>query len=183
MRCRSAKGTDVPVHLLAALAVHGIKAEVLRFGHGREEARLHGLGAALQRRGDLGVPLRRVRFEALGRRGLVGLAARLVESELDDRNIGVARVKEVVERGLRQVQLDLVQRFERVAEVDEDQIALVAQFRERVRSAPAHRDWLAPVRSACVGLGGDPFAVRGGGAPRLPVEAEELVQDTASLQA
>ena len=86
-----------------------------------------------------GVPLRRVRLKAFGGGGLVGLAAGLVEAELDDRDIGVRGVEEVVELGLRKIELDLIQRFERVAEVDQDQVALVAQLREESGVDWAHR--------------------------------------------
>ena len=39
------EGHGVPVDLLAALAVHGIEAEVFGVGDGGEEARGHGVGA------------------------------------------------------------------------------------------------------------------------------------------
>ena len=86
--------------------------------------------AALERCGDFGVPLGRVLLEALGGGGFVGLAGGLVEAEFDDRDVGVAGVEEVVERGLGEIEFDLVERFERVAEVDEDQVALVAELGE-----------------------------------------------------
>ena len=109
MRWRSAKGNHVPVDLLAALAVHGIEAEVLRVGDGREEARLHGFGSALEGCLDFGVPLGGVLLEALGGGGFVGLAGGLVEAEFDDRDVGVNGSEEVVEGGLREVEFDLVE--------------------------------------------------------------------------
>jgi hypothetical protein len=81
-----------------------------------------------ERRGDLGLPLRRVRLETLGGGGLVGLAAGLVKAEFDDRQVGMGEREEVVKPGLGQIQFDLVESFERRAEVGEDQIALVAEL-------------------------------------------------------
>ncbi len=99
----------------------------------REEARLHRLRSALERGLNLGVPLRRVVVESLGRRCFVRLPARFVQSQLDNRNIRVRRDQKVVEGRLRQVQFNLVQRLERVAKVNQDQVAFVSQLREEPR--------------------------------------------------
>ena len=72
-------------------------------------------------------------LEALRRGRLVRLAGRLVQAQLDDRNIRVRRRQKVVQRRLRQVQFHLVQRLERIAKVHQDQIALVPQLRKQRR--------------------------------------------------
>ena len=77
--------------------------------------------------------------EALCGGGFVGLAGGLVEAEFDDRDVGVAQLEEVVELGLGQIEFDLVEGFERVAEVDQDQVALVAELGEERRAGRARR--------------------------------------------
>ena len=70
---------------------------------------------------------------ALRSRRLVGLASRFIQPQFDHRNVRVHRREEIVERGLREIQFDLVQRFQRVAKVYQDQVALVPQLREKRR--------------------------------------------------
>ena len=123
-------------------------------------------------------------FEAFGGGGFVGLAGGLVEAELDDRDVGVDGREEVVELGLGEIEFDLVEGFEGVAEVDEDQVALVAELGEEGgagwgRRRPCVRGlcsastaWAAMrSRSAC-----------GSGAPGFPVEAEELVEEAGAFK-
>ena len=133
------KRNGIPVHLLAAFAVHGIKTQILRIRNSREESRLHGFGSALERGGNLRIPLRRVCLKSLGRCRFVGLPARLVQSQFDDRNVRVRRDQKVGKRRLRELQFHLVQRLEGVAKVDEDQIALVTKLREKARLSAATR--------------------------------------------
>ena len=87
------------------------------------------LEARCERGGNFGVPLRRVLLESFRRGGFIGLAARLVEAQLDHRDIRVAEIEEIVERGLCERELDLIESFERFAEVNQHQIALVAELR------------------------------------------------------
>jgi len=145
-----------------------------------------------ERRGDLGLPLRRVRLKTLGEGGLVGLTAGLVKAEFDDRQVGMGEREVVVKPGLGQIQFDLVEGFERRAKVGEDQVALVAELRKKrgldggawaglgigLRGAYTFQ---APKR--CLGLGGNllAFALRTG-APGLPIEAEELVEQEGAFQ-
>ena len=124
------EGDGVPVGRLAALAVHGVEGEVFGVGDGGEEARGHGGGGALEAGGDFGLEFGGVGFEALGAGGFPGLAAGLVEAELDDGDVGVGSREVVRELGLGQVELDLVEGGEGVAEMDEDEVALVADLRE-----------------------------------------------------
>ena len=72
-------------------------------------------------------------LEALGRGGFIGLAGGLVEAEFDDRDIGMGRREVVVEFGLREIEFDLVERFERFAEVNQDEVAFVAELGEESR--------------------------------------------------
>ncbi len=83
-------------------------------------------------------------FKALGAGGFVGLAAGFVEAEFDYRDIGVAQIEEVVELGLGEIELDLVECFERVAEVDQDQVALVAELGEESGPNGRVRLWRVP---------------------------------------
>jgi len=71
-----------------------------------------------------------VSFESLAGSGFVSFAARLVEAELDDGNVGVGRREIVEEFGLRQRKLNLIQSFKRVAEVNQNQVAFVPQLGE-----------------------------------------------------
>ena len=93
------EGHGVPVDLLAALAVHGIEAEVFGVGYGGEEARGHGCGGAL-RTEAISAFHSGVRLKAFVGGGFVGFAGGFVEAELDDRDVGVDGREEVVEVGL-----------------------------------------------------------------------------------
>ena len=172
----------VPVLLLVALAIHGIEAEVLGVGYAGPQAGGHGRGAALKRCGNLRVPLRRVLRQVLARRRFVGLARGFVKAEFHHGDVGVTLIEEAVEVGLRQLQFHLVERFKRVAEVNENQVALVAELREERRVDLSVR---GPLERAKGGdrFGGYPlaFAVRAG-PPRLPVETEKLMQRARSFK-
>ena len=69
--------------------------------------------------------------EALMRSRLVGLACRLVEAKFNYGYIRVDWREKVKKGGLREIQLDLVQGFKRVAKVDQNQVALVSEFRKQ----------------------------------------------------
>ena len=100
-------------------------------------------------------------LKAFGGGGFVGLAAGFVEAEFDDRDVGVGGREEVVEVGLGEGEFDLVEGFKGVAEVDEDQVAFVAELGEEGGADGG-------VRGGCVpelgergdGFGGDACCVR-----------------------
>jgi hypothetical protein len=69
-----------------------------------------------------------VGLQAFGRGGFIGFAAGLVEPEFDHGDIGVGEGEVVVEAGLGQIEFYLVEGFEGIAEVNQDQVALVAEL-------------------------------------------------------
>ena len=89
----------------------------------------------LQRVFDLGVPLGRVRLDAAFRKRGVDLLSRFVQSEFDHRQIRGRRFQKVEQSEFPQPQFDLVELIEAVAEMDEHQVAFMAQ--KRKQSAPA----------------------------------------------
>jgi hypothetical protein len=118
-----------------------------------------------------------VRGKALGAGGFIGFAAGLVKAEFDDGDVGVGWREVVVEFGLGEVEFNLVEGFERVAEVDQDQVALVAELGEE-RGLAGRRLLCVPVLQSAETASA---AMRSrsparSGAPGLPVEAEELVE-------
>ena len=117
-------------------------------------------------------------LKAFGGGGFVGLAAGFVEAEFDDRDVGVAQIEKVVELGLGEVEFDLIEGFERVAEVDQDQVALVAELGEERRPDGRVGSGAFQTLKRGDGLGGNASRVRRPRrlAPGLPVEAEELVE-------
>ena len=136
-----------------------------------------------KRCGDFGIPLRRVLLKSLGGGGFVGLAAGFVEAEFDDRDIGVAQREVVVEFGLRQIEFDLVERFERVAEVNRGSDRPCGRVRRRARSEWGLGFGAFEALERFDGVGDDPvaFAVRAG-PPGLPIEAEELVEERGAFK-
>ena len=135
---------------------------------------------------DLRIPLRRKRLSALRRRSLIRLAGRLVQPKLHDRNIRVRRRQKIVHPRLRQIQFHLVQRLKRIAEMHQDQIALVSKLGEErclhwpVLRALAHLIPSVTDRrsnfAAAYKLFNNLFSFCAGRPPRLPVKAEKLMQ-------
>src|SRR6185437_12534403 len=121
------EGERVPVLIAGAQAVHGIEADVLCCRDRRKEALGHGFLLTVENFLDGGVPLGRVLFETLFSERGVGLAGGLIKAELNDGEVGELWLEEVVEGGLGQGQLDTVEVFDGVAEVDEHEVALVPQ--------------------------------------------------------
>ncbi len=176
------EGHHVPILLLVALAIHGVEAEVLCIGNGGPEARRHGRRCALERLGNVGIPLRRMRLKSLGRGGFVGLARGLVQAEFDDGDVRVRGREEVVKLRLREREFDLVQRRERVAEVHDDQVALVAELRVDGGMNLALRIALQRLQR-CDGFARHTLALAGrAGPPGFPVEAKELMQDACAFK-
>ena len=122
-------------------------------------------------------------FKSFRGGGFVSFAGGLVETEFDDRDIGVGRRKVIVQFGLGEAELDLVEGFEGVAEVNEDEVALVAELGEESRADGGVGAGAFEGLKRRDGLGGDAVAVGGrGGAPCLPVEAEELVEQAVAFK-
>ncbi len=69
-------------------------------------------------------------LKAFGGGGFVGLAAWIRRGRVRRPRRRSGGGEEVVELGLGEVEFDLVEGFERVAEVDEDQVAFVAELGE-----------------------------------------------------
>ena len=89
----------------------------------------------------------------------------------------MAELKEVVQFGLGQIEFDLVERFERGPEVDEDQVAFVAKLRVEGRSKGRIGRLTFKMTQSSDGVGRDAFALGGSdSAPGLPVEVEELME-------
>ena len=94
---------------------------------------------------DLGLPLIGVRLDALVRQLFVDFQGRVVEAELDDREIGSRGLEVVAEPQIGELELGLVQIGEGFAEVDQHQVALVPDERERARTV---RENASPWRQA-----------------------------------
>ena len=170
----------VPVLIAAAQAIHGIKAEIFRVGDGRKETRRHRVGRPLQARLHFGLKLGRSRIETLGGRGFPRLAARFVQAEFDDRDVRVLEFKKVVKGELGKIELNLVELLEGIAEMDIDQVALVAEL--RVKSGARRRGGVV-ARQGLHRLRCDSFAIRGRrGMPGFPVEAKELMQQRGAFK-
>ncbi len=149
-----------------------------RVGNDGEEARGHGVELAVERGGDLGVPLGSEFDEALFGGGFVALASGLVEAEFDDRDVGVAQLEEVVQLGLGQIEFNLIECIERGAEVHEDHVAFVAELRVESRAKGRIRRLTFKMAQGGDGVGRDAFAFGGSESPPgFPVEAEELVEE------
>src|ERR1035441_10026793 len=124
-----------------------------------------------------------MRFKVLEGGGLVGFAGGLVEAEFDNRDIGMRGGEVVVEPGLREVELDLIQGFKRVAEVNEDQVALVAQLREKRGANGEFGIGSFEYLERPCGLGGGALAVGyRSGPPGFPVEVEELMEEAGAFE-
>src|ERR1700722_13693131 len=78
-------GLGVPVHVLSALAVHGIKAEILRGWNRRIQPLCHGFRLTLHDLPDARTPLRRTSLQSLFSKRSIGLGRRLIQTQLNDR--------------------------------------------------------------------------------------------------
>ena len=94
----------------------------------------------------------------------------------------MAQIEKIVQLRLRKIEFDLVKRFERIAEVNENQIALVAELGKE-------RSLNRRIRICFFGTGALQTLKRGGGfrnnlflfagragPPSLPIEAKKLVE-------
>ena len=177
------EGDGVPVLLLGAQAVHGVEAEVFGVRNGGEEATGHRGRRTLKAGVDLCVPFRGVRGKALGEGRFIGFAGGLIESEFDDRDVGVGWSEVAVQFGLGEVEFNLVEGFKRVAEVDQDQVALVSELGKESGLCGGIGVFSFQFQERGSALGGDAVAVDlRGGAPGLPVETEELVEQCGAFK-
>ncbi len=89
----------------------------------------------------------------------------------------------IVEFGLRKIELDLVEGFERVAEVNQNQITFVAELGEEGRLNGGAGFGALEILESIGGVGGDflAFAVRAG-PPGFPVEAEKLMEEAGTFK-
>ena len=92
----------IPVLLLAATPVHGVKAQVLGGGNFGKEPRVHGRSLALQRFFNSGVPLRRVRLQTLFRQRSVRLGSGFVQPQLHHGKIGRSLLQIIPQAQTRQ---------------------------------------------------------------------------------
>jgi len=91
--------------------------------------------------------------------------------------------EEVVEAGLGERELDLVQVLKRIAEVNEDEVTLVAELGVEggVGGGIGGGGFKLPEESG--GFGNNLVLLAGGaGAPGLPVEAEELMEEAGAFK-
>jgi hypothetical protein len=68
------------------------------------------------------------RLNAFGYEGGVGFGGGFVEAKLNDGEVGVGGLEESAEFGAGEVALDLGELFDGVAEVDEEEVAFVAEL-------------------------------------------------------
>ena len=122
-------GFHVPVDVFAALAIHGIEAGVLSVWDGGVKAGGHGSALAIDGLLDGGVPFRGVGLDVACGEGRVGFGGGLVEAELDSGEIGIGGLEVIGELGLGEVKLDAIEIFDGVAQVNEHEVALVAEER------------------------------------------------------
>jgi len=84
---------------------------------------------------------------------------------------------------LRQIELDLVQRFERFAKVNQDQVAFVAQLGKESRLNRRIGLGAFQALQRIDGISGNLIAfARRAGAPGFPIEVEELVQERGTFK-
>jgi len=173
-------GLAIPIDGLAAPPVHGIEAEVFGRGDLRPEPRRHGLPLPRQHGFDLVVPFLRVRFHAARRQRPVDLGGRFVQPQLDHRQVGRSGLQVIRQRRARDFDLRPIELFEIAAEVQQQQVAFVAE--QRVDGAlaalvrPLHRAQQLNRFPEDIGA-----AFGRDGAPSGPAEAHHLVQRACAL--
>ena len=125
------------------------------------------------------LPLLRMRLDAAIDQCFVDLGGGFVEAELDDREVRSGRLPVLAEPRLRQLQLGAIEIVERVAEVDEHQVALVPE--QRIEGGWSGGVFLHGGHDR----GGffNDLAAFGVGelAPGAPAEAHHLVEDAVAL--
>ena len=86
---------------------------------------------AVERGFDLLLPLGGIRLDALVDEAGIDLRGGFVDAELDNREVGRGGLQVIADGEAGQIELRLVEFFETAAEVDEHQIALVAEQGEQ----------------------------------------------------
>ena len=99
-------------------------------GNFRPEARRHGLPVAVERGFNLLFPLGGKRLYALLDQAGIDLGGGFVDAEFDNREVGRGGLEIVADGEAGQIELHLVELLETAAEVNEQQIALVAEQRK-----------------------------------------------------
>ena len=82
---------------------------------------------AVERLLNAGFPCVGVRFDVVGDEGAVGLGGGFVEAEFDDGDVAIGLFEIVVELGLGEGELGLMEVFEGGAHVDEHEVGFVAE--------------------------------------------------------
>lgn len=166
----------VPVFVLTAAAVHGVEADEFGGRDFGEEAGGHGFALAVEGVVDGIFPGLGVGLDTLCGEAAVDLAGAFVEAEFDDAEVGGCGLAILPNAELTDGPFGLAEGGEIGAEVDEHEVGLVAEDREK-SAVGAHG-----------GEGGVEFGEEGGtggrieSAPGSPADAEHLMEQGSPFE-